>query len=149
MHTVDLACVQSPSSAWHITCHGLRVAGLLYDFNFLQRWWWQSRVPPFVMLPFAFNCFADHRMLLWEGGVHCKLFWLFFEHLPDCKTEDNILLGRGDLIVCKIWYFVSAVHTHTNSLWISVAAATNWPAWYFQFHLDRCVHIFVCAWYYT
>lgn len=105
----------------------------------------------------CFQLFSrSHNAFIRRGGGHCKLFWPSFIHIPDCKTKEEFYtvfyLGGGDLIVCKIRYFVSAVHAHKtafSSLVLSVAATMNWLAWYFQLHLDWCMHIFVYAWYYT
>jgi hypothetical protein len=149
MHT-DLACMQSPSCARHVTCHRLRVPGLLYDFHFLQRWWWQSRVPPaFVTLPFAFICSADHRMLLWEGGVHCKLFWPSFEHIPDCMTKGEFYTvfycGRGSYSLQNTVFSFCRPHTQTAFWWL-VVCCNNFKLACLIFPVSlRLVHAHFCV----
>jgi hypothetical protein len=148
---LDLACMQSPSSAWHVTCHGLRVPGLLYDFHFLKSWWWwQSRVPPFVTLLIAFSCSADHIMLLWEGGFHYKLFWPSFEHVPDWRQKKNFIQyftwGRGSYSLQNTVFCFCRPHTHKTALSSLVVCCSNYKLACLIFPVAlRLVHAHICV----
>jgi len=85
--------------------------------------------------------------------VNCSDF--FLNIFLTVRQKENFIqyftLGRGSYSLQNTVFCFCRPHSHKQPSvgWLSVAAATNWPAWYFQFHLDWCMHIFVCAWYCT